>query len=144
MTATINDRPTARRYVERTCCEDALVAAQVTIPNGVMVCTTANGELVNAADLVGLTMQGRAARRMTNLSGASARVNPKALVEAGVFKWANVGGANAVTAADLGKSVFIVDNQTVGKVAAAPVAGNVAGTLESIDPDGGVWVRSNT
>jgi hypothetical protein len=140
MAATTQDRPTLRKYVERIVCDDALVAATTTIPNGAMLGTNANGELINAADVVGVTVQGRAARRMVNATGAAAKVTPRAVGEAGVFKWANA-GANGVTAADLGKNVFVVDNQTVGK-AAATVNSIVAGTLDSIDPDGGVWVKS--
>jgi len=140
MAASTVDRPTLRKYVERIVCEDALVAATTTIPNGVMAATNANGEFVNTTNITGLTVQGRAPRRMVNLAGAAAKVTPRAQVEAGVFKWANA-GANSVTAADLGKNCFVVDNQTVGKQAAT-VNAIVAGTVDSIDPDGGIWVKS--
>jgi hypothetical protein len=140
MAATTVDRNTERKYVERIVCEDALLAAATTIPNGAMVATNANGELVNAADAANLTVQGRAPQRMANAGGAAAKVKPAAKVEAGCFKWANA-GANGVTAADLGKNCFVVDNQTVGK-AAATVNNIVAGVVDSIDPDGGIWVKS--
>lgn len=141
MAATTVDRNTARKLVERLVCDDALVAANTTIPAGVLTATNAAGELVNAADTAGLTVQGRAPRRMANTTGAAAKLKPAANVEAGVFKWATT-GANALTAADIGKNACVLDNQTVVR-AAGTVNAIVAGTVDSIDPDGGVWVKSN-
>ncbi len=141
MAATTVDRPTLRKYVERIVCEDANLAANTIIPNGAMIATNATGDLVNAADAAGLTVVGRAPRRMVNATGAAAKVTPRAQAEAGCFKWANA-AVNGVTAADLQKNCFVVDNQTVGKAAAAPVAAIVAGIVDSLDPDGGVWVKS--
>lgn len=142
MTATTIDRNTQRRFVERIVCDDALVAANTTIPAGVMVATNANGELVNAADTAALTVQGRAPRRMVNATGAAARITPRAAVEAGVFAYAN-NGTNAIVAGDIGKNCFVADNQTVVKTAGT-VNAIVAGIVDSLSPDGTVvWVKIN-
>lgn len=141
MAATTIDRNTARKLVERIVAEDALLAATTTIPNGVLVATNAAGELINAADVAGATVIGRAPRRMVNGAGAASKINPKAYAEAGVFKFGTTGG-NAVTAADVGKNCFVLDNQTVVKTAGT-VNAIVAGVVDSIDPDGGIWVKVN-
>lgn len=140
MSTTI-DRNTEAKPGARVVCDDADLAANTTIPAGVLVATDATGNLVNATDTANLTVQGRAARRMANSAGAAAKIKPAAQVEAGIFKWKNA-GANGLTKADLGKSAYVVDNETVGK-AAATTNSVVAGTLDSIDSDGGVWVRTN-
>lgn len=140
MAATTIDRNTARKYVERIVAEDALLAAATTIPAGVLVATNAAGELINAADAAGSTVQGRAPKRMAN-AGAAAKIKPAAYVEAGVFKFGTT-GANAITAADVGKNCFVLDNQTVVRTAGT-VNGIVAGVVDSMDPDGDVWVKVN-
>jgi len=73
-------------------------------------------------------------------SGVAARVKPAARFAVGVHKFATT-GANAITAADLQKQCFILDDQTVVRQAGT---GNaiLAGTVDSIDPDGGIWVKS--
>lgn len=141
MSATTIDRNTAQKLIARIVADDALLAATTTIPAGVLVGANANGELINAADAANVVVLGRAPRRMVNAAGAAAKTSPKAYVEAGVFKFATSGG-DALTAADLGRDVFLLDNQTVVKTAGT-VNTIVAGKLDSIDPDGGVWVRVN-
>ena len=141
MAATTIDRPTQRRFVERTVAEDALLAATTTIPNGVLVSTNANGELINAADAANTTCIGVAPRRMANTGGAAAKVTPKAFAQAGCYKFGTTGG-NAITAADVGKTCCVLDNQTVVR-AAGTTNSIVAGIVDSIDPDGGIWVKVN-
>lgn len=146
MAATTIDINTHRKYVERLVGDDAKIAASTTIPLGAIVCFNAAGDFVNGADVAGLTIAGRAPRRMVNSTGAAAKLTPAgAYAEAGVFRW-KTSGANAVTAADLGKLVYVLDNQTVVKIAGtAAGAGAVpAGILDSIDPDDAtfVWVKT--
>lgn len=142
MTALAQDRNTQRRYVERILADDAFVAATTTVWNGSLVCANANGELRPGADVAGITFVGVAQVRMVNTSGAAAKVTPRARCAAGIFKFATTGG-NALTAADIGKGAFILDDQTV--VRAAGTTNSIqAGTVDSIDPDGGIWVKSNT
>ena len=140
MTALIEDRNTQRRYVERIVGDDALIAANTTVWNGSMVCSDATGALRPAADVAGLTFAGVAQLRMVNPSGAPARVKPAARCAVGIFKFATT-GANAITAADLQKQCFILDDQTVVRQAGTANA-IPAGTVDSIDPDGGIWVKS--
>lgn len=140
MAALTTDRQTRRKVVERIVCDDALVAANTTCYAGGLTATNAAGALIPASDTAGIAVQGRAARQMVNATGAAAKVVPAAAVEAGVFLYDNA-GANGVTAADLGKNCFVVDDHTVGKTAAT-VNGIVAGTVDAIET-GGVWVRVN-
>jgi hypothetical protein len=141
MAATTLDRNTARKYVERTVAEDALLAATTTIPAGALVATNANGELIHATDAAGATVIGRAPRRMVNAGGAAAKITPKAYAEAGIFKYGTTGGS-AIVAGDIGKNSFVLDNQTVVKTGGTTNA-IVAGVVDSIDPDGGIWVKVN-
>jgi hypothetical protein len=141
MTALAQDRNTQRRYVERYVCDDAPIAANTTVWNGSLVATNTNGELRPAADVANLTVQGVAMRKLANATGAAAKSIPPAKVAAGVFKFATTGG-NALTAADVGKGAFVLDDQTV--VRAAGTTNSIqAGTVDSIDPDGGIWVKIN-
>jgi hypothetical protein len=141
MTALTEDRNTQRRYVERIVGDDALIAANTTVWNGSMVCADpATGALRPAADVAGLTFVGVAQLRMVNLSGSPAKVKPAARCAVGVYKFATT-GANALTAADLQKPCFILDDQTVVRQAGTANA-IPAGTVDSIDPDGQVWVKA--
>jgi hypothetical protein len=140
MTALTEDRNTQRRYVERIVGDDALIAPTTTVWNGSMVCCDATGALRPAADVAGLTFVGVAQLRMINPSGVPAKVKPAARCAVGVFKFATT-GANALTAADLQKPCFILDDQTVVRQAGT-ANGIQAGTVDSIDPDGGIWVKA--
>jgi hypothetical protein len=58
-------------------------------------------------------------------------------VRTGTFKWANGSSADAITQADVFQDCFVVDDQTVGRVAST---GRVrAGKIMQVDSDG-VWV----
>ena len=140
MTALIEDRSTQRRYVERIVGDDAPIAGNTTVWNGSLVCCDATGALRPGADVAGLTYAGVAQLRMVNPSGAAARVKPAARCAVGIFKFATT-GANAITAADLQKQCFVLDDQTVVRQAGTANA-IPAGTVDSIDPDGGIWVKS--
>jgi hypothetical protein len=140
MTALTDDRNTQRRYVERIVGDDALIAANTTVWNGSMTCCDATGALRPAADVAGLTFVGVAQLRMVNPSGVAAKVKPAARCAVGVFKLATT-GANAITAADLQKPCFILDDQTVVRQAGTANA-IPAGLVDSIDPDGQVWVKA--
>lgn len=141
MTALAQDRNTARKYVERFLAEDALVAATTTVFNGSLTAANANGELRPAADVAAITVLGVAQHQMKNTTGAAAKVTPKAKVAAGVFKFATTGGF-AITAADVGKNCFVLDDQTVVRTGGT-VNAIVAGVVDSMDADGGVWVKVN-
>jgi len=61
----------------------------------------------------------------------------------GFARLENSAGADEITAADIGKACFIVDNQTVAKTNGAVGEGaparSVAGIVDAVD-DVGVWV----
>lgn len=141
MTALAQDRNTNRRYVERLLAEDALIAATTTVWNGSLTAANANGELRPAADVANITVVGVAQRKMVNTTGAAAKCVPPAKVAAGCFKFATT-GANALTAADIGKNAYVLDDQTVVRQAGT-VNNIVAGVVDSIDPDGGIWIKVN-
>lgn len=134
------DRQTRRKVVERIVCDDNLVAANTTCFAGGLTATNAAGALIPASDTAGITVQGRAARQMVNATGAAAGVTPRAQVEAGVFLFDN-DGTHPCTAVDLGKSCYVVDDHTVGKVAATANS-IIAGTVDAVET-AGVWVRVN-
>lgn len=60
-------------------------------------------------------------------------------VERGVFRYDNQAD-DAVTAADVGKSCYVVDDATVARTAGAGAARPKAGTVYDVDGDG-VWVE---
>jgi len=141
MAALTQDRNTPRKYVERFLAEDALLAATTTVFNGSLVAANANGELRPAADVAAITVLGVAPQKMVNSGGAAAKVTPKAKLMAGIFKFKTTGGS-AITAADIGKNCFVLDDQTVVKTGGTTNA-IVAGVVDSMDPDGDVWVKVN-
>jgi hypothetical protein len=141
MTALAQDRNTQRKYVERVVSENPLIAATTTVWNGSLVANNAAGALIPASDTAGITVLGRASRRMVNPTGAAAAVVPAGKVEAGCYKFATTGG-NALTIVDVGKNAYVLDDQTVVR-AAGTTNSIIAGIVDSIDPDGGVWVKVN-
>ena len=89
---------------------------------------------VKAQSLIAL---GRAEEAVDNTSGADGDV--KVRVRRGLFSWATVAaGAGAVTVAEIGKTVYIADDQTVDKREAASSA---AGKCLGVDSEG-VWVET--
>lgn len=141
MAALTHDRNTQRRYVERALADNAKIAATTTVWNGAIVATNANGELLPGADTAGLTVIGVAPQKMANTGGAAAVIDPPARVLAGCFKFDTTGG-NAITAADIGKTCCALDDHTVVR-AAGTVNSIVVGVVDSIDDDGGIWVKVN-
>lgn len=99
---------------------------------GALVATTAAGLLVPASDTAGLVVRGRADKR--GLSGETINVRE------GVFGWANGTSGEALSQTEIGEVVFVVDDQTVGKVGGT---NNIkAGVLLEIDDDGVCWVKT--
>ncbi|WP_205690135.1 hypothetical protein [Caulobacter sp. SLTY] len=69
------------------------------------------------------------------VADGDARVN----VQTGEFNFDNSAGADAITLADIGKTVFVVDDETVARTSAGGTRA-AAGILVDID-SAGVWVR---
>lgn len=137
MAALTQDRDTRQRFKPRTV--PGNVGASVVIFNGALIAINTAGFIVPADDVIGHTPVGRAESYVDNSTGAD---GDKEIVYApGVLKLAT-SGANALVQADVGKSAYVLDDQTVVKVAG--VTNNIeAGTLEELDEDGDVWIRVN-
>lgn len=110
------------------------VKGSTTIYQGGIV-TMDNGLAVPGRTAAGLIALGIAQMTVVNSGADGAKKVP---VERGTFKFANL-GTDAVTAADIGKDCFIVDDQTVAKTSATNTR-SIAGKVMEVDADG-VFVR---
>lgn len=112
-------------------------AANANVKAGAIVCANATGFGVQGATATTLTYLGRAEEAVNNTGGADGAKT--ILVRRKIaFKFENQAG-DLVTQALLGKSCYVVDDQTV----AATNGGNtrsLAGKVLGVDADG-VWVE---
>lgn len=130
MTALAADRNTPYQDAETI---SVPVAASTTIYAGALVAANASGYAVPGSTATTLTALGRAEESVANAGSAG---DKSVLVRRGkAFKFANDGG-DAVVQADLGKSCYITDDQTVSHTATGK---SVAGKVVKLDSDG-VWV----
>ncbi|KKM67318.1 hypothetical protein LCGC14_1472270 [marine sediment metagenome] len=136
MTALTKDKNTLAKDRERSI--NMKVAATTKLFAGAGICSDALGNAVAAADVAGLATMGIAEEQVDNSAGAAGDLEIR--VRKGVFEFETSGGS-AVTAADVGRVVFWLDDQTVVK--AAGVTNDVkAGILDSIDVESGKpWVK---
>lgn len=104
------------------------VAAATSIPAGAMVAVNSSGNAVNAADTAGLTVLGRCEADADNSSGSAGDISVK--IKRGIFGWQNSGSA-AVDADDIGKEVFVEDNQTVAESSTNSVVAGAVHTIEN-------------
>lgn len=134
MTATTSDRNTPYRDTDLLAVP---VAANTSIPAGVLAAANATGYAVNGATSTTLTALGRSEEAVDNTGGAD---GAKSIVvrRNKAFKFANL-AADAVTQASLGKPCYIADNQTVAATNGAN-SRSVAGTVRGVEVDG-VWVE---
>lgn len=109
------------------------IKAGATIYAGSLVALDANGDAAPGSTATGLTAAGKA---LTGSADNASVVD----VERGVFRWANSAAGDAITAADWGKTVYIVDDQTVAKTSASNTR-SVAGICRGVDA-AGVWVET--
>lgn len=134
MTALTADRDT----VERGDREVSLaVAAATTIYAGSLVCIDAAGNAVPGSTATTLTAIGRAEEQVDNAAGAAGDAVIR--VRRGVFRFANSAAADALTAAEVGDTCYVVDDQTVAKTDGTGTR-SAAGTVRGVDALG-VWVR---
>lgn len=112
------------------------VAANAKIFAGALVAANATGFAVPGGVATTLTALGRAESYVDNTGGADgAKTVQVARQES--FKFVNH-GADLVTQADIGKSCYIVDDQTVAKTNGGATR-SVAGKVLAVEADG-VWV----
>lgn len=131
MAALVQDRKTPKRDGEEF---NRPVAASTKIFAGSLVAINASGYLVPGSVSTTLKVQGRAEEYVDNSAGANGDLSCK--VRRGVFLYGNDG---TVALADVGKTAFIVDDQTVADNDGSS-ARSAAGVIEDVDSDG-VWVR---
>lgn len=131
MAALVQDRKTPKRDGEEI---NRPVAASTKIFAGSLVAINASGYLVPGSVSTTLKVQGRAEEYVDNSAGANGDLSCK--VRRGVFLYDNDG---TVALADIGKTAYIVDDQTVADNDGSE-ARSAAGVIEDVDSDG-VWVR---
>ncbi len=113
------------------------VAAGAKIFAGALVCLNAAGFLVPGSISSTLTYVGRAEDFVDNTAGVDG--DKVVLVRRRkAFKFVN-SGTDPVGQADMNKTVYVVDDQTVAKTNGAG-ARSAAGRLVGIEPDG-VWIE---
>lgn len=115
------------------------VAASMLIYAGALVCRDASGNAVKGATALGLHGVGRAEQRVDNSDGDAGDVTAR--VREGVFGFANSASADEITAAEIGKVCYVVDDQTVAKTS-GPGTRSPAGIVADVD-DTNVWVLLN-
>lgn len=106
MSAATSSRPTAQKPRNVGLCG---VSGAAVFFAGVLLCYDTDGYLVNGADTAGLRFAGVAREDVDNTTGADDALDATFYRE-GTFKFASTG----LTAADVGKRVYVIDNQTVG------------------------------
>ena len=80
---------------------------------------------------------GRAEARVDNSAGSAG--DAVLTYRPGIYRFANSGGADEITVAEIGDVVFAVDDQTVAKTDGA-ASRSPAGHVDAVDAQG-VWVR---
>lgn len=114
-----------------------LVAASVKIFAGALVAANATGYATPGATATTLTYLGRAEEYVDNSAGADGAKT--VMVRRGkAFKFKN-SGTDAVTQAELAKTCYIVDDETVSKTNAGGNTQSAAGKVVGVETDG-VWV----
>ena len=132
--ALTKDRNTPRRPGEVIA---VAVAAEAHIYAGSIVAAKAAGYAAPATAAAGLLCLGRAEEEVDNTGGADGAV--KVLVRRGVFQWNNsAAAADKITAAHIGRTCYMVDDETVAKTHAVATR-SAAGTVVAVDSTG-VWV----
>lgn len=112
------------------------VATTKKILAGSLVAANATGYATPGAVATTLTALGRAEEMVDNSAGADGAKS--VTVKRGTFKFANH-AADLVVQADLGKTCYIVDDQTVAKTNGTNTR-SAAGVVMGVESDG-VWVR---
>ena len=125
MTALTQDRPTPERDGRRV--SDPLAAAAVIYAGALYVLDSAGAAA--AATAAATTPVRAVATARASAAAGDSRVEGAL----GVFRFDNDG--DAITRADIGATVYVVDDQTVAKTGTAK-----AGVVVDVD-EAGVWVR---
>ena len=113
------------------------VAASTKLWTGALVCLSASGYLVNAADTAGLTFAGLNVRTVDNSDGSNADLSAEVYLG---DEWELEGAGFAIT--DVGKKVYVVDNATIGLGDDANVDNHIlVGEIVQFVDSTRVWVK---
>ena len=112
------------------------VAAATVLHAGAIVAQDAAGHAVPASTATTLKAVGRAEQAVDNSLGAAGDKTVR--VRRGVFRYANSAGADEITAAEVGDTCYLVDDQTVAKTSGTNTR-SAAGKVRGIEARG-VWV----
>ncbi len=116
---------------------DIPIAANTRINQGAMVAINAAGYAVPAAATAANVTIGRCDETADNTGGAAGAINVR--TRRGIFQFGNSAAGDLIARTEIGKTVYVVDDQTVAKTdnaAARPAAG------KCFDVDAqGVWVE---
>lgn len=113
------------------------VAADTKIFAGALACIDAAGNAVPGATNANLTAVGRAEGQADNTGGAAGDITVD--VRKGVFRYANSAGADEIGPEDIGKTAYIVDDETVALTDGGATR-SAAGTIYDLDAQG-VWIQ---
>jgi hypothetical protein len=114
-----------------------LIAGASKIFGGGMVMINATGFAVKGQTAANLTYVGRAEETVDNLAGADGAKTVQ-VKRHKAFKWGN-SSADPITQADLFKTAYVVDDETVSKTSGTNTR-SVAGKIIGVDADG-VWIE---
>lgn len=112
--------------------------AVVKLYAGQLICANASGFAAPAADTANFIILGRAEETVDNTGGSAGDKSIR--VTKGVFKWANAASTPAVVQGDIGRTAYVSDDQTVARTGGSNNV--VAGVIDEIDADGGIWVAT--
>ena len=113
------------------------LTANAKVFQGAMVQVSAAGFGVAATATAANIAAGVARETVDNAGGANGAVSVK--TRRGIFRFANSAAGDLITRSEIGKQVFVVDDQTVAKTNNAG-ARPVAGICFDVDAQG-VWVE---
>lgn len=113
------------------------VSADAVIFAGALV-VLSGGFAEPGSTALNLVAAGRAEEAVDNTGGADGDVTVN--VRRGIFQWKNSAAADAIAADDIGKTAYIVDDETVALTDGGGTR-SAAGTIHDVDANG-VWVET--
>ena len=103
---------------------------------GIVCIDQSTGKVVKGSTATGLVCLGRCEEAV--VTGTSTTEKIKAL--SGIFQWGNSSSSDAIAADDIGKTCYIVDDQTVA-LTDGSASRSAAGVVFDVDSSG-VWVST--
>jgi len=140
MTALAKERTATEKLGDRALIDYVAVPvkANTKIYQGALVCIDA-GYAAPMRTATGLIALGRARATVDNTGGSAGALTIE--VERGCFKWNNSSAGDQITQADVLKSVYGVDDQTVAKTDGTGTR-SIAGRVMQVNTDGTVMVET--